>query len=48
MGKAIQDPEFSAWANKVGQGPITYLNGKQTAESVKDLIDTYKKYADKL
>ncbi len=48
LGKAIQDPEFSAWANKVGQGPIVYLNGKQTAESVKDLIATYKKYADKL
>lgn len=48
LRKAINDPEFAAWADKVGQGPVAYLNGAATAKSVKSQIEIYKKYADAL
>lgn len=48
LKEAIPDPDFLAWAKKVGRGPIAYLDGKHSAESIRNLINTYKKYADKL
>lgn len=48
LGKAIQDKEFIAWAEKVGRGPIAYLDGKGAAKVIAEQINIYKKYADKL
>lgn len=39
--KAVLDPEFIAWAKKVGRGPIAHLDGAGTAKLVKDTIASY-------
>lgn len=41
LRKAITDPEFVAWANKVGRGPIAHLDGAATAKLVRDTIKSY-------
>ncbi len=44
LKKAILDPEFVAWAKKVGRGPIAHLGGKDAAKSIDNLIKLYSKY----
>lgn len=41
MKKAVLDPEFIAWAKKVGRGPIAHLDGAGTAKLVKETITSY-------
>lgn len=43
LKKAVLDPEFVAWAKKVGRGPIAHLGGAATAKLVKDTIASYAK-----
>lgn len=41
LKKAVLDPEFVAWAKKVGRGPIAHLDGAGTAKLVKSTIKSY-------
>lgn len=47
LKKAILDPEFTAWAKKVGRGPIAHLDGAATAKLVGSSIASYQKAAKK-
>jgi len=47
VARALKNPEFDAWANKVGHGPIQHLDGAASAKAIANQINIYKKYADK-
>ncbi len=48
LKRAIMNPEFVAWAEKTGNGPIAHLGSDASLAAIKKQIAVYTKYADKL